>query len=135
MGRFRSVFVPPFGTGGTMIYFIRFGSRRIVKIGYCRDHPRTRLATMQTGTPERLHLLGMAPGTKDDEAEWHKRFAHLRVNGEWFQWTPELREAAKPHLHDPNSRKARQLEAEHGLHPAPRPGTKAWRSRCNALGY
>jgi hypothetical protein len=117
----------------SLIYFIRFGTHRLVKIGYSKDHPWKRMATMQTGTPERLHLLGMAPGSPEDEAAWHKRFAHLRVRGEWFKWTPELRQAAKSHLHDPFSRKARKLAIDNGLDPLPEFGTKAWRARLNAV--
>jgi hypothetical protein len=117
-----------------VIYFIRYGSKRLVKIGYSADHPRIRMASMQTSAPERLFLIGMAPGGLEDEAEWHRRFDHLRVRGEWFKWTPELREAAKPHLCDLHSRKAERIEKENGLRPAPRPETKAWRARQNALG-
>jgi hypothetical protein len=102
-----------------MIYFIRYGSRRIVKIGHCTDHPRIRMGILQTGTPERLTLLGMAPGGLKEEKEWHRRFAHLRVRGEWFQWTPELRAAAKPHLHERFSRTARRICEENSLTPEP----------------
>ncbi len=112
-----------------MIYFIRYGKQKLVKIGHSATHPRVRMMQMQTGTPETLFLIGMAPGGPDVEAAWHLRFAHLRVRGEWFRWEPELREAAKPHLHDPFGKKARALAIEHGLVPYPVMGTVAFRNR------
>jgi hypothetical protein len=116
-----------------VIYFIQCGRQKLIKIGHSKGHPRTRMMTMQTGSPERLHLLGMAPGDPDVEAEWHQRFAHLRVRGEWFEWNAELRAAAKPHLHDPFGRKARQVALENGLEPYPQPGTRAFRNRISAM--
>jgi hypothetical protein len=81
-----------------MIYFIRAGRKRLVKIGYSKGHPSIRLKTLQTGSIEPLELIGMLDGDPRDEAEWHRRFRHLRVTGEWFRWTSELSSAAKPYL-------------------------------------
>lgn len=80
-----------------MIYFIRAG-RLYVKIGYCLAFPHGRMAQLQTGNPLELELIGLVEGSRKDEAEWHRRFRHLRVRGEWFRWTGELRKAAKPYL-------------------------------------
>lgn len=81
-----------------MIYFIKAGTRRLVKIGYSKSHPMARLKALQTGSVDRLELIGMLDGEPRDEAEWHRRFKHLRVTGEWFRWTPELSAAARPYL-------------------------------------
>ena len=81
-----------------MIYFIRAGRKRQVKIGYSKDHPLKRLKTLQTGSVDELELIGMLEGEPRDEAEWHRRFRHLRIRGEWFRWTSELSAAATPHL-------------------------------------
>lgn len=85
-----------------MIYFIQSGKSEFVKIGYCAGEPKMRLATLQVGNPEKLVLIAVKEGSKDDEARWHAMFDHLRVRGEWFRWDVELRDAAKPLLEDPD---------------------------------
>jgi hypothetical protein len=64
------------------VYFIRFGDR--VKIGYTTDFARRR-----TELPHDA-VLGVIPGTLDDEAAWHRLFADLRIKGEWFHADREL---------------------------------------------
>ncbi|WP_328654216.1 GIY-YIG nuclease family protein [Micromonospora sp. NBC_00330] len=67
-----------------------------VKIGQS-DDVRRRLADLQTGNPAHLHLAHAsyepdAGRRRVIEADLHRRFGHLRVNGEWFRWTDELNE-------------------------------------------
>lgn len=70
-----------------MIYFIKQGD--YVKIGYTSNIQK-RIAQLQTSSPNRLKLIGLIDGTLDDESEYHRRFSHLRGNGEWFVHTQGL---------------------------------------------
>lgn len=72
------------------VYFIQAGDAGPIKIGVTRGCPLDRMANLQTGCPEALKLVAHASGTADDERELHKRFAHLRLRGEWFLAKPEL---------------------------------------------
>lgn len=71
-----------------MIYFIMCGD--LVKIGTASD-VRARLSSMQTGNPAQMSLLGEILGGRDVESDLHRRFGALRVRGEWFQYSGELR--------------------------------------------
>lgn len=66
------------------VYFIYDGATH-VKIGYSRN-PQERLSALQTAQPRTLTLLGVAPGSLNTEAEFHRTFADLRVThgNEWF---------------------------------------------------
>lgn len=66
------------------VYFIQQGESGSVKIGYSKN-PAQRLATLQTGHSEPLHMRAMAPGSMAQERALHDRFSHLRVSGEWFR--------------------------------------------------
>lgn len=68
-----------------IVYFIRF--RDLIKIGTTQD-----LTRRLTAIPHD-ELLRTVPGGPDTEAQWHLRFRHLHVRGEWFRDEPELREA------------------------------------------
>jgi hypothetical protein len=79
------------------VYFIQAGRR--VKIGQSQD-PATRLVSIRGGystkKPEGLNtsnakLIATEPGGLVRERELHQQFAHLRVAGEWFDHTPELK--------------------------------------------
>jgi len=54
--------------------------------------PHTRIATLQTGSPDYLHFLGACPGDKKLESSLHKKFKKLRVLGEWFDDSPIIRD-------------------------------------------
>lgn len=72
----------PDSDAGEWVYFLRAGD--FVKIGYTTDLA-SRLKRLQTGSPHELRLLVLLPGTKYDEATFHRRFGSLRAHGEWFK--------------------------------------------------
>lgn len=72
-----------------MIYFIKASQSGAIKIGTSND-PRGRFATLQTGSPEPLELIGVMPGQMDEERRLHAKFARYRIHGEWFKGAPEL---------------------------------------------
>lgn len=86
---------PPVLANQTFLYFIREGRRGPIKIGYAID-PKTRLIRLQTGTHRDLTLIAWVPGSQKDERDWHRRFSHLRIRGEWFLNRRELRDAIAP---------------------------------------
>ncbi len=66
------------------IYLIACEYPFSVKIGYTRRDPQARLQQLQTGSPNKLCLLGWFPGDIKDEKELHTKFAEHRLAGEWF---------------------------------------------------
>jgi len=79
------------------VYFITAGRR--VKIGQSTD-PASRLKSIRSGfgvkMPKNLSvtnakLIATEPGGQPREYELHQKFAHLRVAGEWFEYTEEIR--------------------------------------------
>ena len=76
----------------TLVYFIQQGVNGPIKIGVS-GNPEQRLRTLQTANIMDLSLLRTIPGTKHTEIQWHRRFRHLQVHGEWFHPAPELLEA------------------------------------------
>lgn len=71
----------------SLVYFIR--DRKRVKIGHSIN-PKMRMQVFFTHST--LTLMATEPGGQKREAELHRHFAHLRVNGtrEWFHLKPEL---------------------------------------------
>jgi hypothetical protein len=70
------------------VYFIRSGEA--IKIGKASGNVRDRMAQLQTANPADLELLGVMPGGLEEEAGLHRRFAHLRLRGEWFTCDQDL---------------------------------------------
>lgn len=66
-----------------MIYFI-YNDHNEVKIGYSND------VRIQVGSPQRLKIIKIIDGAKQEEKRIHKRFNHLRIGGECFNLTEEL---------------------------------------------
>jgi hypothetical protein len=64
------------------IYFLKQGS--LVKIGWSQD-PDRRSQQLGGGS-----VLATMPGYMADERALHDRFDLLRVEGEWFAYTPAL---------------------------------------------
>lgn len=71
------------------IYFILAHEAKAIKIGYSAN-PRARYENLCTGSPEPLIFYGSVPGNREDETDLHKKFKHLRLNGEWFRECDEL---------------------------------------------
>jgi Meiotically Up-regulated Gene 113 (MUG113) protein len=89
-----------------VIYFVKPRGRPFVKIGYARC-VGARLMHLQTASPDELRVLAVVPGGPDKEMVVHARFAHLRVRGEWFHYTDEVRgflraegRRYRPEIHD-----------------------------------
>ena len=66
------------------VYFVRLGTR--VKIGYS-----TSIEQRLTEIPHE-EVLAVFPGTMRDERSCHRKFAHLRIVGEWFRDDPSIHE-------------------------------------------
>ena len=67
-----------------MIYIIRAGDSSWYKIGVTESDISIRISTLQTGSPEKLHLMKMYPGGFLEEKAIHKKFSYFRGEGEWF---------------------------------------------------
>jgi hypothetical protein len=75
--------------GARVTYLVQGEMGGPIKIG--RSNTKSlgsRIAALQTGYPYQLKIVRLIEG--DLEAELHSRFAHLRMNGEWFAPGDEL---------------------------------------------
>ena len=72
------------------LYFIRAGDA--VKIGYTVDITK-RLRKMRVDNPCEVDCLLLLRGCGHLEREWHNRFRHCHIRGEWFKFEPELERA------------------------------------------
>lgn len=69
------------------VYFARSGD--VVKVGWSQS-PTRRVRAIATSAPAPVRLIGIVRGTRDDEAELHRRFADAHAHGEWFWFTPDI---------------------------------------------
>jgi hypothetical protein len=77
------------------VYLISDGRERI-KIGFAFD-PQSRLRNLQCATAVRLTLVRVIAGAGHPTERWlHKKFRHLRLDGEWFQFSPEMLDIVPP---------------------------------------
>ena len=83
-----------FGNKGPLSYFIKEEDTDHVKIGMVSDlwNLETRLSSLQSGTPHKLIVIGI---TTEKEKNLHRKFAHLRVRGEWFEYGEEIKSFLK----------------------------------------
>jgi hypothetical protein len=70
------------------LYFIQ-AENGPIKIGHSSD-PEGRLAILQQGNPYPLHLLAKIPQLFCEERALHKKYASLRMAGEWFDPSDDL---------------------------------------------
>lgn len=77
-----------------MVYILRQSDSDYYKIGYTdKDSADARLASLQTGNPRRLIIVGIiTDGTLEDEALLHCRLSGYRTDGgdEWFELPAEV---------------------------------------------
>lgn len=73
----------------SIVYLIQGVSGGPIKIGLTTDLD-ARLKALTYHEP--LRVLATVPGVRADEMALHKRFAHCRVHGEWFEPTDDLME-------------------------------------------
>lgn len=67
------------------VYFLQRGpTNGPIKIGFSRD-VISRIRTLRFQVRDRLWLLGVAAGNAKQEKVFHRRFADLRLSGEWFK--------------------------------------------------
>jgi hypothetical protein len=74
------------------VYFMRTADPRWVKIGVARD-PEARRRELQGGNPFRIEVAALIEAEAPFEVEnfLHRRFKHLRSQGEWFRMDADLR--------------------------------------------
>lgn len=74
------------------VYFILNPSSNTVKIGQSKDANR-RFCEIQANTIDQLRLMKVVEieGFHTEEQVLHKRFSHLRIKGEWFSYTDDLK--------------------------------------------
>lgn len=70
------------------VYLIGFA--HYVKIGWTAGAAWNRILGMQTGCPEKLIIYAELLGSEEDEEALHRKFASLRLQGEWFRNEGEL---------------------------------------------
>jgi hypothetical protein len=74
------------------VYFITAREVDRVKIGYAHN-PVARYRHLQVSSPVKLALEGAIPGGFEKERELHRRYARVRVCGEWFTITDSIEDA------------------------------------------
>lgn len=101
----------------SLVYLIRMCSPvGEIKIGTTADLT-SRLTALRTGSPYALEVLATRLGGVREEAELHRRFDHLRLQGEWFRPGTDLLDYlgdlpdTLPKIIGPLPRTLRNLEA------------------------
>jgi hypothetical protein len=121
-GRARHVAQTMPDDGVRYIYFIQPEAGGPVKIGKSRD-PKRRLREAQTHHPERLVIRRTVRVHKAYvdvmERNLHKHFADHRLNGEWFDPTPELTQLGHLHGWTPQATDGQQCSPDSTLTPTP----------------
>jgi hypothetical protein len=82
--------LPKFNVTG-LVYIIRAEESRRVKIGFTEKYPASRMASLQIGSPERLSIVAVVPGSYQLERWVHDSLRSSRAHGEWFGDTEEVR--------------------------------------------
>jgi hypothetical protein len=89
-----------------MIYVIVDETETCCKIGYSAN-PKKRCQDIQTSIPFNVELVIAVDGTIQDEKQVHRRFDHLRMKGEWFEYEDTIVKYLLPNGAYWNEREAR----------------------------
>ena len=73
------------GQKSSSIYFLYSPTVDRVKIGFTEGNVSKRIDSLQTGSAEKLVLIGTIPGSRYQETQLHKKWAQFRRDGEWFE--------------------------------------------------
>lgn len=76
------------------VYVIQQGPDGPIKLG-CAVDPGARLASMQSGNPDKLALLGVCRGNRGVERMLLTTFIRHRIRGEWFSPAREILDFAE----------------------------------------
>lgn len=84
----------PIAKSSAFVYFVLNTDSNAIKIGKAKDL-NNRINSLQTVSPAKLQLLKAIQVTGEKEAgqlefSLHRKFAHLRITGEWFKAESEL---------------------------------------------
>jgi len=74
-----------------LTYLIQCGKDGPIKIGATINGIKWRIKNLQIGCPYKLTLIKTFNSRKFSERRLHHTFAHLRMEGEWFEFRDELR--------------------------------------------
>lgn len=72
------------------VYFVSIGNPETVKIGYSANF-RHRLRSLRTASPVEPDVLLTIAGTRQAEADLHRRFHADHIKREWFRLSPAIR--------------------------------------------
>lgn len=74
---------------GPVVYFVK-GAMDAIKIGFTSQSLKSRVQSIQNGSPVRLKIMAWRAGSVEDERAYHERFAAYRLHGEWFEPHPDI---------------------------------------------
>jgi hypothetical protein len=72
------------------VYFVAEEGTERVKIGLTTNPVWTRVSELQIANDRQIILMRAIKGDYNVERAAHKRFAHLRLEGEWFRYSDEM---------------------------------------------
>jgi hypothetical protein len=76
-------------TRSSFVYFARLPKSRLIKIGMS-GRPWERIKSLGSEYRQRVRLLALVEGGRDEEAAFHDRFYEYRFRGELFRPGPRL---------------------------------------------
>lgn len=71
------------------VYFLRENGVGAIKIGIT-GNLKARLRSMRSNTPHEITVLGSAHANERFEGQLQRKFAYVRIRGEWFRPVEEL---------------------------------------------
>jgi len=78
------------GDYNCFVYYVEAVSVNKIKIGIS-ERPSKRLKELQSSSPTLLKLIYFEPGDRKEEVFLHRQFAKNNTNGEWFNYTPQIK--------------------------------------------